>query len=336
MRRNCLAACRRIAVAFALAQALSATAAQFEGRSAADPAYPNRPIRLLVGLPAGGSTDVMARIVAAKLGDALGQQVVVENRPGSGGLIAAETAAKAPPDGHTLLFGAISYSAVFASLYKNLPYDPVKNFAPISLVTKLPNVFVVNPALPVRSVSEFIAYAKANPGKLSYGSSGAGTSLHLSMEMLKKQAGIEVVHVPYKGGPAAVVDLLAGRIQVMFDNLPGQIANVKSGRARALAVTTAKRNFLLPEVPTMMEAGVPGFEVTVWYGMFAPARVPGPIVAKLNAQLVKTLNMPEVKERMAEQGAEPAPTTREEFAAFQKAEVAKWAKVVKDSGATAE
>jgi tripartite-type tricarboxylate transporter receptor subunit TctC len=336
MKRSCLAACYKIALAFALAHAMPTMAAQLEGRSVGDQAYPNRPIRLLVGLPAGGSTDVMARIVAAKLGDALGQQVVVENRPGSGGLIAAETAARAQPDGHTLLFGAISYSAIFASLYKNLPYDPVKDFAPISLVTKLPNVLVVNPTLPVRSVSEFIAHAKANPGKLSYGSSGAGTSLHLSMEMLKKQAGIEVVHVPYKGGPAAVVDLLAGRIQVMFDNLPGQIANVKSGRARALAVTTAKRNFLLPEVATMMEAGVPGFEVTVWYGMFAPARVPRPIVAKLNAELVKTLNMPEVRERMAEQGAEPAPTTREEFAAFQKAEVAKWAKVVKDSGATAE
>jgi tripartite-type tricarboxylate transporter receptor subunit TctC len=333
MRQNCLAACHKIAVAFALAQALPAAAAQLvEAGSPADVAYPNRPIRLLVGLPPGGATDVMARIVAAKLGDALGQQIVVENRPGSGGLIAADTAAKAPPDGHTLLFGAISYSAVFASLYKKLPYDPVKDFAPISLVTKVPNVLVVNPATPVRTVSELIAYAKANPGKLSYGSSGNGTSLHLSMEMLKKQTGIEVVHVPYKGGPAAVVDLLAGRIHIMCDNLPGQIAHVKSGRTRALAVTTAKRNFQLPEVPTMMEAGVPGFEVTVWYGVFAPARVPQPILKKLNAELVKTLKMPEIRERMAEYGAEPAPTTREEFAAFQKAEVAKWAKVVKDSG----
>jgi tripartite-type tricarboxylate transporter receptor subunit TctC len=303
--------------------------------SAAD-AYPTRPVRLIVGLVAGGGTDVIARIVASKLGDALGQPVVVENRAGSGGLIAADTAAKASPDGHTLLFGALSYSAIFASLYKKLPYDPVKDFAPISLVATVPNVLVVNPTFPARSVSDFIAHAKANPGKLSYGSSGNGSSLHLSMEMLKKQAGIEVSHVPYKGGAAAVIDLIGGHIQVMFDNLPGQIAYVKSGRTRALAVTTAKRNFQLPEVPTMMEAGVPGFEVIVWYGVFAPARVPAAIVTKLNTELVKTLRLPEIRERMAEQGAEPSPMTPEAFAAFQKAEVVKWAKVVKDSGAKVE
>ncbi len=336
MKQRFLAACGKIAMLFALAQALPGAAAPLDTGSAAGAPYPNRPVRLLVGLPPGGPTDVIARIVTAKLGDALGQPVVVENQPGSGGLIAAETAAKAPPDGHTLLFGAVSYSAIFASLYKKLPYDPVKDFAPISLVTKVPNVLVVNPALPVRTVGDLIAHAKANPGKLSYGSSGNGTSLHLSMEMLKKQAGLDIVHVPYKGGPQAVVDLLAGRIEVMFDNLPGQVANVKGGRTRALAVTTAKRNFQLPDVPTMMEAGVPGFEVTVWYGVFAPAAVARPILVKLNAELVKTLNLPEIRERMAEQGAEPTPTTREEFASFQKAEVARWAKVVKDSGATAE
>jgi tripartite-type tricarboxylate transporter receptor subunit TctC len=298
--------------------------------------YPTRPVRLLVGLVAGGGTDVMARIVASKLGDALGQPVVVENRAGSGGLIAADTAAKAAPDGYTLLFGALSYSAIFASLYKKLPYDPVKDFAPISLVATVPNVLVVNPSFPARSVGDFIAQAKANPGKLSYGSSGNGSSLHLSMEMLKKRTGIEVSHVPYKGGAAAVLDLIGGHIQVMFDNLPGQIAYVKSGRTRALAVTTAKRNFQLPEVPTMIEAGVPGFEVNVWYGVFAPARVPAAVVAKLNTELVKTLRLPEIRERMAEQGAEPSPTTPEAFAAFQKAEVVKWAKVVKDSGAKVE
>jgi tripartite-type tricarboxylate transporter receptor subunit TctC len=298
--------------------------------------YPTRPVRLLVGLVAGGGTDVMARIVASKLGDALGQPVVVENRAGSGGLIAADTAAKAAPDGYTLLFGALSYSAIFASLYRKLPYDPVKDFAPISLVATVPNVLVVNPSFPARSVGDFIAQAKANPGKLSYGSSGNGSSLHLSMEMLKKRTGIEVSHVPYKGGAAAVLDLIGGHIQVMFDNLPGQIAYVKSGRTRALAVTTAKRNFQLPEVPTMIEAGVPGFEVNVWYGVFAPARVPAAVVAKLNTELVKTLRLPEIRERMAEQGAEPSPTTPEAFAAFQKAEVVKWAKVVKDSGAKVE
>ena len=294
--------------------------------------YPNRPVRLLVGLVPGGGTDVMARIVASRWGDVLGQHIVVENRPGSGGLIAAETAARAPADGHTLLFGAISYNAIFASMYRKLPYDPVKDFAPISLVAKVPNVLIVNPKVPVRSVSEFIAHVKANPGKLSYGSSGNGSSLHLSMEMLKKQTGLDITHVPYKGGAAAMVDLLAGQIQAMFDNLPGQIAYVKSGRTRALAVTTAQRNKHIPDVPTMIEAGVPGYEVTVWYGVFAPARVPKAIVAKLNADLVKTLRLPEIRDKMAEQGAEPSPTTPEEFAAFQKAEVAKWAKVVKDAG----
>jgi tripartite-type tricarboxylate transporter receptor subunit TctC len=274
--------------------------------------------------------------VAPKLGDALGQQIIVDNRTGAGGLISAETAAKAPPDGYTLLFGAVSYSAIFASLYKKLPYDPVKDFAPISLVTKVPNVLVVNPAMPVRTVSDFIAHAKDNPGKLSYGSSGSGTSLHLAMEMLKKQTGIEVAHVPYKCGRAAILDLIGGHIQVMFDNAPGQIPYVRSGKTRALAITAAKRNVQFPEVPTMIEAGVPGFEVTSWYGVFVPSRVPEPILVKLNAELVKTLNLPEIKARMAEQGIEPAPTTRAEFAAFQKAEVARWAKVVKDSGATVD
>jgi tripartite-type tricarboxylate transporter receptor subunit TctC len=291
---------------------------------------------LLVGLPAGGSTDVVARIVAAKLGETLGQHIVVENRPGSGGLIAADTAAKAPPDGHTLLFGAISYNAIFASLYKNLPYDPVKDFEPISLVATVPNVLVVNPSTPAKTVKDFIAYAKANPGKLNYGSSGHGTSGHLSMEMLKKDAGIDIVHVPYKGGVPALTDLLDRRIDAMFVNLPEQIPYVKSGKTRALAVTTAKRNPQLPDVPTMMEAGVPGFEVRVWYGLFAPAHTPKAVLAKLNTALVNTLKTSETRERMSQQGAEPAASTRDEFAAFQRAEVAKWARVVKDSGARVE
>jgi tripartite-type tricarboxylate transporter receptor subunit TctC len=336
MKQHNLAAYWKMLVACALAHAVPTIAAQIETGSVVGGAYPTHPIRLLIGLPAGGPTDAVARIVAPKLGDALGQQIIVDNRTGAGGLIAAETAAKATPDGYTLLFGAVSYSAIFASLYKKLPYDPVKDFEPISLVTKVPNVLVVNPTMPVRTVGDFIAYAKANPGKLSYGSSGSGTSLHLSMEMLKKQTGIEVVHVPYKGGPAAILDLIGGHIQVMFDNAPGQIPYIRSGKTRALAITAAKRNFQLPEVPTMIEAGVPGFEVTSWYGVFVPAQVPEPILARLNAELVKTLNMPEIKERMAAHGIEPTPTTRAEFAAFQQAEVARWSKVVKDSGAMVE
>jgi tripartite-type tricarboxylate transporter receptor subunit TctC len=299
-------------------------------------AYPNRPVHLLVGLAPGGGTDIIARLVAAKMGEGLGQQVLVENRVGSGGLIAAEAAAKATPDGYTLLFGAISYSSIFASLYKKLPYDPVKDFAPISLVATFPNVLVVNPSLPVKSVAELRAWAKDHPGKLSYGSSGVGSSLHLSMEMLKAMTGLDAVHVPYKGGAPATADLMGGQIQAMFDNLPGQIAYIKSGRTRALAVTTLKRNPQLPEVPTMIESGVPGFEVNVWYGILAQAATPRTIIDRLNTEIVKALNSPEVKERMAKEGADAIPSTPAEFAAFQKSEVAKWAKVVKDSGATAD
>jgi tripartite-type tricarboxylate transporter receptor subunit TctC len=321
---------------FALVHALPTAAARLEASSTADVTYPGRPVRLLVGLPPGGSVDVIARIVAAKLGDALGQQIVVDNRSGASGLIASETAAKAPPDGHTLLFGASFYSELLALVHNRLPYDLVRDFAPISLVTKVPNVLVVHPALPARTVSELIGHAKANPGKLNYASSGNGSSAHLAMEMLKKQSGINVVHVPYKGAPEALVALLAGEMNVMFGNVPAQIPHLKSGKTRALAVTAAKRNFQLPNIPTMMEAGVPGFEITVWYCVLAPSRVPQPILAKLNAELVKTLTMPEIKERMAQYGAEPSPTTREEFAAFRNAEVAKWVRVVKDSGATLE
>lgn len=316
--------------------ALPAAGAQPAAVPAADAGYPVRPIRMLVGLPTGGPTDRVARIVAPKFAEGLGQPIVIDNRTGAGGLIAAETAARAPADGYTLLFGAVSYSAIFASLYRKLPYHPVRDFAPISLVTKVPNVLVVTPSLPVRSVSEFIAHAKSNPGKLSYGSSGSGTSLHLSMEMLKKRTGIQVTHVPYKGGPAAILDLIAGHIQVMFDNAPGQIPYIRSGKTRALAITSAQRNAQLPDVPTMIEAGVPGFEVTSWYGVFAPAQVPRAILDKLNAELVRALNLAEIRARMAEQGVEPAPTTRAEFAAFQKAEVARWAQVVKDSGAAVD
>ena len=334
MNEDCLSAIICTAIALVLAQASTATAVSFVADSGSASVYPNHPIRLLVGLPPGGSTDAIARIVASKLGDALGQHVVVDNRTGASGLIASEIAARAPADGHTLLFGASFYSEVYASLERRLPYDPVRDFAPISLVTKVPNVLVVHPALPVRTVADFIAYAKSRPGKLNYASSGNGSSAHLSMELLKKQVGIDVVHVRYKGAPQALVDLLAGEIGVMFGNVPSQIPHLKSGKTRALAVTGAIRNFQLPDVPTMIEAGVPDFEITVWYGVFTPARVPPAILSVLNSALIQSLAAPDVRQRMAVQGAEPTPTTRDEFAAFQKAEVAKWAKVVKDWGTT--
>jgi tripartite-type tricarboxylate transporter receptor subunit TctC len=298
--------------------------------------YPTRPLRLLVGLQPGGGTDITARTVATRLTDVLGQQVVVENRAGSGGLIAADIAAKSPPDGYTLLLGSISYSAIFASLYKKLPYDPVKDFAPITLLATTPNVLCASLTFPPKSVAEFIAYAKKNPGKVNYASSGNGSSLHLSMEYLKFLTGIDVVHVPYKGGSATISDLIAGQIQIMFNNMPTQVPFIKAGKVRALVVTTAKRNPQFPELPTMIEAGVPGFEVVVWYSVFAPAKVAKPIIAKLNSDIVKVLNMPDIRERLAQQGSDAAPSSPEELAAFQKAEIAKWAKVVKASGATAD
>jgi len=332
MNPNFTTACRTMAMAIVLVPALQALAAE----NTVAPAYPNRPIRLLVGLPPGGSVDVIARIVMPKLGEALGQQVVIDNRTGAAGRLAAETAAKAAPDGHTLLFQASFFSEVLALVQNNLSYDPARDFAPISLVTKIPNVLVVSAALPVRSVNELITQAKAQPGKLNYASPGKGSSAHLTMEMLKKQTGIDIVHVPFKGAPQALVELLAGNIQAMFSNVPVTIPHLRSGRTRALAVTGATRNFQLPEVPTMIEAGVPGFEITVWFGVVAPARVPQPVLDRLNTELVKTLRLPEIKERMAQQGAEPTPTTRQEFAAFQTAEFAKWTKAVREWGATLE
>ena len=299
-------------------------------------AYPNRPVRMIVGLPAGGGADTIARIVSVKLSENMGQPVVVENRPGSAARIAAESVARATPDGYTLLFSGVTAGAIAVSLYKTLPYDPVKDFAPVSLLARLPNVLVVNLSMPAKSVSEFVAYARSHPGKVSYASSGTGGTLHLSMEMLRSKTGINVVHVPYKGGVQAIPDLLGGQIQAMFEILPTQLPYIKAGKTRALAVTTAKRSPHLSDVPTMIESGVPGFEVTLSYGLYTPAAVPKPIIAKLNRDVVKTLDARDVRERLAQQGADAASTTPEELAALQKSEIGKWAKVVRQSGVTAD
>jgi tripartite-type tricarboxylate transporter receptor subunit TctC len=298
--------------------------------------YPARPLRLIVPTAPGGGTDFTGRLVAAKLSETMGQQVVVENRGGGGGSVGADNAAKATADGYTLLLGSIATHAVNPALYKKLPYDHLKDFASVSLIGTVPNALVVHPSLPVKSMQEFITYAKANPGKINYGSSGVGSPPHLSMELLRSMTGINLVHVPYKGAGPALADLLGGQVQAMCTSLAGLINFVKSGRVRALGVTTAKRNPQLPDVPTIVESGVPGYEVTIWYAVFAPVATPKAIVDKLNAEMVKALNSSEMKERMALQGMDPAPSTPAELTAFVKVETAKWAKAAKDSGATAE
>ena len=309
-------------VGFAALTAITASAAE----------YPIKPVRIVVGLAAGGPTDVVVRIFAARMSENWGQPMVVENRPGAGATISADVVAKSPADGYSLLNCNVATHGISPSLYKNLPYDPVKDFAPISLIGTTPNILVVNPSVPAKSVSEFIALAKASPGKLYYGSSGVGASPHLTMELFKSQTGTDIVHVPFKGSSLVMPELLSGRIQAMFDNLPGQVAYVKSGKLRGLGVTSVKRSALLPEVPTIAESGVPGFEVTVWYGVCAPAATPQAILAKLNADIVKALNMPDLRQRLVDNGVDAAPMSAEEFAALISSEMKKWAKAIKDAG----
>ena len=299
-------------------------------------AYPNRPVRDIVPFPPGGGVDIVTRIVASKLSEFLGQTIVVENRPGAAGTIGATMAARAAPDGYTLFTCQIASHAVSPALYKKLPYDHIKDFVPIARLGTTPNVLSAHPSLPPKSVSEFIAYAKARPGKINYASPGVGTSPHLTMELFKMTTGIDLVNVSYKGGAPALVDMLGGHVLVMFANLPEHLPSIVAGKLRALGVSTAKRSPQLPDVPTVAESGVPGFEVMVWYGLCAPAGVPKPIVAKLNADVVKTLNLPEVQERLAQNSIEAAPMTSDQFAAFIQSETMKWAKVVKDAGVTAE
>jgi tripartite-type tricarboxylate transporter receptor subunit TctC len=295
--------------------------------------YPTKPIRIVVPFPPGGATDILARDVAQKLTEAWGQQVIVDNRPGAGGNIGSELVAKSAPDGYTLEMGTVGTHAINASLYAKMPYDHVKDFVPVILVAGVPNVLVVNPAVPVNSVAELIAYAKANPGKLNFASSGSGTSIHLSGELFKVMAGVQMTHIPYKGSAPALQDLLGGQVQLMFDNLPPSLPQIKAGKLRALAVTSATRAPALPDVPTLAEAGLPGFEASSWFGLLAPAGTPPAIVIKLNAEVAKWLATPDAKERLAKQGANAVGGTPEDFEKHIAAETVKWAKVVKESGA---
>ena len=301
------------------------------GASHAQTDFPNRPLRQIVPFPPGGSVDIVTRIVGAKWSEILGQPIVVENRAGAGGNVGADVAARAAADGYTLFTCQVGSHGVSPALYNKLPYDHIKDFAPISLIGTTPNVLVVHPAVPVQSLREFVDYVKASPGKYSYGSAGYGTSPQMTMELFKLTAGIDLVHIPYKGGAPALADLMGGQVMGMFGNLPEQLATIKGGKTRALAVSTLKRSPQLPDVPTVAESGYPGFEVTVWYGVCTQAAVPKPILAKLSATLLATLNLPEMKERLAESTIEASPTSPEEFAAFIRAETEKLVRVVRDA-----
>jgi tripartite-type tricarboxylate transporter receptor subunit TctC len=318
---------------FLLAALALAAAAPF---TAGAQAYPTKPITVIVPFAAGGTTDILARVIGQALNKELGQSVIVDNRAGAGGNIGAQLAAKANADGYTLFMGTVGTHAINQSLYRKLPFDPIKDFAPLTRVAMVPNLLVANPGKPYKTVKELIAYAKANPGKVNFGSSGAGSSIHLSGELFNALAKVDMVHVPYKGSAPAVSDLIGGQIDIMFDNMPSAIQHVRAGKLRPLAVTTAKRSPELPDVPTIAEAGVPGYEATSWFGMFAPAGTPAPVVARLNGALVKVLADPQVKKKLAEQGAEPYSEKPEQFAEFIRQEAAKWGKVVKDSGASAD
>lgn len=294
--------------------------------------YPSQPVRFVVPFAPGGTTDVLARLVGEKLSASLGQQFVIDNKPGAGGNIGTAQVAKAEPDGYTILMGTVGTHAINASIYPKLPYDPIKDFAPVTLVATVPNVLVVNLEVPASSVAELTALAKEKPGELNFASSGNGTSIHLSGELFKAMTGVDIVHVPYKGSGPAVVDLLGGQVQMMFDNLPSSAPQIQAGKLRALAVTSKERSPTLPDVPTMAEAGVPGYEALSWFGVLAPAGTPDAIVARLQAEIAKALADPAMRERFAELGAVPVGDTPAEFADFIGAETAKWAEVVQSAG----
>jgi len=317
---------------FALGTVIALFAAALAASDAAAQQYPSRPIRLIVPFTPGGTTDIVARVVGNRLAESLGVQVVIENRPGAAGSIGAEVAAKSKPDGYTLFMGHIGTLAVNPALYAKLPYDPIRDFAPISMVTMVPSMLVVHPSLPVKSMKELIAFAKSHPGALTYGSTGAGGTPYLAVEYFKVMAKLDIVEVPYKGAAPMATDLISGEISLTITGIPALLPHVKSGRLRALAVSSAKRSAAVPELPTMSEAGLRGYEATAWYGIVAPAGTAREILAKLNAEIIGSLKHPDVGNRLKSEGAEPGGSTPDEFAAFIKTETGRWAEVIKTSG----
>jgi tripartite-type tricarboxylate transporter receptor subunit TctC len=296
--------------------------------------YPSRPVKIVVPFPAGGSNDIIARILAQKLGERTGQTFLIENRGGAGGNIGADAVATSEPDGYTLLLTAPPPLTINAALYKSLPYDPAKAFAPISLVASVPIVLAVNPSVEANNVGELIALAKAKPGTLNFGSSGNGSTNHLAGELLKSMTGINIVHLPYRGAAPAMNDLIAGHIPMMFDNIPAVLPQVQGKAIKAIAVAGAKRASALPDVPTVAESGVPGFEASAWFGLVAPAKTPAPVLAKLEGEVDAILKMPDVQKRFTELGAEPGNISGTAFGQFLAEETAKWTKIIQSSGAT--
>ena len=314
---------------YLLAVTCTALATAFTAQ-AAD--YPDKPIRMIVPYPPGGTSDLLARAIAPRLGERLQQTVIIENRAGAGGVIGAQAVARSAPDGYTLVFASIASHGILPVLQKPAPYDAIKDFSPITLVANTPNVLIANIQQPIKSVAELLAAAKAKPGSINFGSTSLGGSPHMGGELLKTMAGIDIVHVPYKGGGPMLIDLMGGQVQVAFDNLPSSINHIRAGKIRALAVTTAKRWPAAPDIPTMAEAGVPGYESGAWFGLLAPANTPKPIVEMLQKHVAAILKLPEVEKMFLEQGAEPVGNSPEQFAKVIASELQKWAKVAAATG----
>jgi len=298
--------------------------------------YPSKPIRFVVPYPPGGPLDTVARLLGQKVSESVKQPIVVDNKPGAGGNIGADTVAKSAADGYTILMGAVATHAINPTLYAKIPYDPIKDFQPVTQLASTPNVLIVNTSVPASNVREFVAYAKANPGKLNFGSGSTGSAGHLAGELFKTMAGVDMTHIPYKGAAPAMQDLIAGQVQLMFDNFASANTQVKAGKVKALAVTTAKRSSLAPDLPTIAESGLAGFDINTWFGVFVPAGTPKEIVDRLHGEFTRALALPDIREKITNLGAEPVGNRPEEFAAYIKAEGEKYARVIKASGARAD
>jgi tripartite-type tricarboxylate transporter receptor subunit TctC len=311
--------------------ACAALAAAAAGAVFAQAGYPSKPVRMVVPSSAGGGTDIVARIIAPDLSKRLGQQVVIDNRPGAGTMIGIEVAAKSPPDGYTLLMG-LSTLAINSALYKKVPYDPQRDFAPITQAVSSASIIVVHPSVPVKTLKELIAFARARQGQLNYASAGTGTYPHMTMELFLSMAKLKMVHIPYKGTAPAMIDMVAGQVATMAATILTGMPQIRAGRLRPLGITSAARSPIVPDIPTVAEAGLPGFESVQWYGMLAPARTPRDIVTRLHGEVTRVLQQPEIKARLAGDGADPVGSSPEEFARYIQSELAKWAKVAREAG----